>query len=57
MVNLISDFGLRGGSSFYRDFTWEWYDKDFWDISRGPRDIPRFLQGTIVLGTVVGRFV
>jgi hypothetical protein len=23
MAKLISDFGLRGGSSFYRDFTWE----------------------------------
>ncbi len=26
-----------------------------WDLSRGPRDTPRFLQGTIVLGTVVLR--
>ncbi len=48
MVNLISDFGLRGGSRFYRDFTWEKYDKDFWDVSRGQRDIsPVFYRGQL----------
>ncbi len=30
---IVIDLGPTGGSSFYRDVTWEYYDKHFWDVS------------------------
>jgi hypothetical protein len=53
MVNVISDFGLRGVSSFYKDFTWDSTIKIFGIYPKISGTYPKKGPKTIVLETVV----